>query len=322
MNLDTIRTLVKEDFQATDELIYASIHADVELAQKVGEHIINSGGKRLRPLLVLLCARALNYAGTQHRHLATIVEFIHTATLLHDDVIDESLLRRGRETANAIWGNAASVLSGDFLYSRAFQLMVSLGNLKVMEVLANASNQLAEGELQQLVNCNDPNVDEAAYMRVIYCKTARLFEAAAQLSAVLANSSEATEQAFSDYGKYLGLAFQLVDDAIDYTSSASDMGKNPGDDLAEGKPTMPTIYAMAKAKPEQADIIRAAIKNSDSDALPKIQEILTATQAIEYTLLRAEHFADLAKNALYNVPDSVHKQALLALADLAAHRRN
>lgn len=321
MNLDAIRTLIAVDLKATDELIYASIHADVELARQVGEHIINSGGKRLRPLLVLLCARALDYSGVHHRTLATIIEFIHTATLLHDDVIDESSLRRGRKTANAIWGNPASVLSGDFLYSRAFQMMVTIENFKVMEVLASASNQLAEGELQQLVNCNDPNVDEAAYMRVIYCKTARLFEAATQLSAVLANANEEIEQSLIEYGKYLGLAFQLVDDALDYDASQAEMGKNPGDDLAEGKPTLPTIYAMAVANPEQAELIRMAIKNSDSTALPQVQSILHATGAIEYTLKKAEHYADLAKKVLYVLPDSVYKQALLAMSDLAVHRR-
>jgi octaprenyl-diphosphate synthase len=321
MNLATIRTLVADDVKATDELICTSLHADVDLARQVGEHIINSGGKRLRPLLVLLCARALNYQGSLHQQLATIIEYIHTATLLHDDVIDESKLRRGRKTANAVWGNAASVLSGDFLYSRAFQMMVKTNNIRVMEVLANASNQLAEGELQQLVNAKDPNVDEAAYMRVIYCKTARLFEAAAQLAAVVAGGNAAQETAMAEYGKYLGMAFQLIDDAMDYNSSAEEMGKTPGDDLAEGKPTLPVVYAIAQGNDIERQLLRNAIQKADVSVLSQVQEILHRLGALDYTTQKAEHYADLAKKSLYNLADSPYKQALLALCDMAVHRR-
>ena len=238
---------------AVNQLIQKQVNSDVSLINQLGFYIVNSGGKRLRPLLTVLAARALNIQTEQHHTLAAIIEFIHTATLLHDDVVDESTMRRGRETANEVFGNQASVLVGDFLYTRSFQMMVTLDSMRVMQILSDATNVIAEGEVLQLMNCNDPNTTEESYMEVIYSKTARLFEAATLLAAVLTKQSEAIENAMQDYGKYLGTAFQLVDDIMDYASDSEDMGKNMGDDLAEGKPTLPLLYAMWHGNEQQAD---------------------------------------------------------------------
>ena len=261
MDLDHILSLAEPDMLAVNQLIQKQVNSDVSLINQLGFYIVNSGGKRLRPLLTVLAARALNIQTEQHHTLAAIIEFIHTATLLHDDVVDESTMRRGRETANEVFGNQASVLVGDFLYTRSFQMMVTLDSMRVMQILSDATNVIAEGEVLQLMNCNDPNTTEESYMEVIYSKTARLFEAATLLAAVLTKQSEAIENAMQDYGKYLGTAFQLVDDIMDYASDSEDMGKNMGDDLAEGKPTLPLLYAMWHGNEQQAAMIREAIES-------------------------------------------------------------
>ena len=244
MDLKNIQALAQNDMTAVNDLIYSQLQSDVALINQLGVYIVNAGGKRMRPMLTVLSARALNYQGTNHIDIAAIIEFIHTATLLHDDVVDESNMRRGRETANALFGNSASVLVGDFLYTRSFQMMTKLNNMEIMDILSDATNIVAEGEVLQLMNCNDPETTEDSYMQVIYCKTAKLFEAATRLAAVVSNQDKFTIKAMQNYGKYLGTAFQLVDDIMDYTADAKEMGKNVGDDLAEGKPTLPLLYAM------------------------------------------------------------------------------
>ncbi|QYJ77279.1 MULTISPECIES: octaprenyl diphosphate synthase [Shewanella] len=323
MDLNAIRQLADADMQAVNQLIYKQLESDVALINQLGFYIINGGGKRLRPLLSVLAARAVNYNGEGHLKLAAIIEFIHTASLLHDDVVDESTLRRGRETANALFGNSASVLVGDFLYTRSFQMMTELGSMKVLQVLADATNVLAEGEVLQLMNCNDPNTTEESYMRVIYCKTAKLFEAATRLAAVLAGSDEKVEEALADYGKYLGTAFQLIDDLLDYTSDAEELGKNIGDDLAEGKPTLPLIYAIGHGNEREQDLIRTAIEKADGTGA--IEEILTALHrcgALDYTRRRAEEEADKAISALSVLPEGDFKVALESLARIAVSRSN
>ena len=263
MNIEQIKVLAESDMQSVNQLIQQQVDSDVALINQLGFYIVNSGGKRLRPLLTVLAARALNIQSQQHHPLAAIIEFIHTATLLHDDVVDESTMRRGRETANALFGNQASVLVGDFLYTRSFQMMVSLNSMRVMEILSDSTNRIAQGEVQQLMNCNDPNTTEESYFDVIYGKTARLFEAATQLAAVITGQTEEIEVAMQDYGKHLGTAFQLADDLLDYESDADAMGKNAGDDLAEGKPTLPLLYAMWHASEEDAALIREAIEKAN-----------------------------------------------------------
>ncbi|NRA61059.1 MAG: octaprenyl diphosphate synthase, partial [Psychrobium sp.] len=276
---------------------------------------------RMRPLLTVLAARALGYGGEQHISIAAIIEFIHTSTLLHDDVVDESTMRRGKETANALFGNQASVLVGDFLYSRSFQMMTDLNNLTVMKILADATNIIAEGEVLQLINVNDPTTTEESYMRVIYCKTAKLFEAATHLAAVINDSEQKTVDAMKLYGMHLGTAFQLVDDHLDYTADAEILGKNIGDDLAEGKPTLPLIYAMAHGTPAQAEQIKNAIVNGNGlSMLQPILATLEETGALDYTLAQAQIEADKAINALNDVADSEYKDALISLAHLAANR--
>ena len=322
MALDDVILLAKSDMAGVDALISSSLATDVPLVSQVSEYIVMSGGKRLRPLIVLLASRALGYAGDQHRRAAAIVEFIHTATLLHDDVVDSSDRRRGRDSANAVFGNQASVLVGDFLYSRAFQMMVDINDMRVMRILADATNTIASGEVMQLMNVHDPDVDEEAYRQVIYRKTARLFEAGAQLSAVLANAGAATEAAMIDYGRHLGCAFQLVDDALDFDASPEELGKNLGDDLAEGKPTLPLIYAMQQGSPADREMIRQAIVDGGLQQLPKIQSIIESTGALQYTAARAQEAADLAIDALADLPDSDHKQALVAIAEFAVRRRS
>jgi len=293
----------------------------VVLVNQVGEYIVNSGGKRLRPALVLLAAQAFGYKGTHHHDLAAVVEFIHTATLLHDDVVDESDLRRGRETANALFGNAASVLVGDFLYSRAFQMMVGVGEMRVMAVLSDATNVIAEGEVLQLLNCHDADVDVANYMRVIHCKTAKLFEAAMRLGAILGRASPADEEAAAQYGMHLGTAFQLIDDVLDYSADETETGKHLGDDLAEGKPTLPLIHAMQHGTPEQAAVVRSAIEQGAVDKLAEVQAIIHATGALEFTRQRALQEAETACAAISAFSDTQFKRALLELAHFAATRQ-
>jgi octaprenyl-diphosphate synthase len=323
MTLDEIKLLSQDDMAAVNQHIFSQLSSDVALINQLGIYIVNSGGKRLRPLLAVLAARALGYQGQQHVTLATIIEFIHTATLLHDDVVDESMLRRGKETANAVFGNQASVLVGDFLYTRSFQLMVSLGRMRVMEILADATNIIAEGEVLQLMNVNDPDTTEESYMQVIYCKTAKLFEAATQLAAVLSDQDETITKAMQHYGMHLGTAFQLIDDVLDYQADVDELGKNIGDDLAEGKPTLPLIYALKHGSAEQQALIREAIV--ESNGLSKLDEIMAAlaeTSAFEYTRNIAEQEAQKARNAIEFLAESPYKQALLALADMAVERNH
>jgi octaprenyl-diphosphate synthase len=317
-----IQALANNDMTAVNDLIYDQLESDVALINQLGIYIVNGGGKRMRPMLTVLSANALGYQGNQHIDIAAIIEFIHTATLLHDDVVDESNMRRGRETANAMFGNSASVLVGDFLYTRSFQMMTKLNNMQIMNILSDATNIVAEGEVLQLMNCNDASTTEANYMQVIYCKTAKLFEAATRLAAVIAKTGSKTQQAMADYGKYLGTAFQLVDDIMDYTADAKAMGKNVGDDLAEGKPTLPLIYAMQHGNDEQKKLIKEAIElGNGMDNLALILNALQETGALSYSQKQAEIEADKAINALSVLPDSAYKQALIALAHIAANRR-
>ncbi len=320
MEIQDVLDLIADDKQAVDRLIQARLASNVVLIDQISHYIINSGGKRLRPVLVLLAARALGYQGPHHIDLAAVIEFIHTATLLHDDVVDASELRRGKQSANAVFGNEASVLVGDFLYSRAFQMMVDVGSMRVMQILSDATNTIAEGEVLQLLNCHDPDTTEQRYMDVIHYKTAKLFEAASQLGAVLAGRPAAEEQAMARYGMHLGTAFQLVDDVLDYSASSEQLGKNIGDDLAEGKPTLPLIYAMRQGTPAQAALIRSAIENGGRDNMMEITAAIESTGAIAYTSRSARQEADRALAELANFPDSPYKQALVALAEFSVAR--
>jgi octaprenyl-diphosphate synthase len=320
LDIQDIRALVRSESLAVDKLILERLSSDVALIDELGRYIINSGGKRLRPLLVLLAARACGYRGHDHIELAAVIEFIHTATLLHDDVVDASDLRRGNQTANAIWGNEAAVLVGDFLYSRSFEMMVSVGSMRVMEILSTTTNTIAEGEVLQLLNCHDPDTTEALYRDVIRYKTAKLFEASSQLGAVLGKQPETIEQAMGRYGMHLGTAFQLIDDALDYGSTSEDIGKNIGDDLAEGKPTLPLIYAMRAGTPAQVKAIREAIENDGLENIDKVQEAIESTHAIAYTAQSAQHEADLAIEALAELPAGPYKEALYGLVDFSVNR--
>jgi len=319
--IENLKQLLAVDMAAVDQVIRTRLHSDVLLVNQVGEYIVNSGGKRLRPALVVLSAEAFGYRGKQHHDLAAVVEFIHTATLLHDDVVDESELRRGRATASALFGNAASVLVGDFLYSRAFQMMVEVGEMRVMQILADATNTIAEGEVLQLLNCHDADVDTDNYMRVIHCKTAKLFEAAMRLGAILGKASVADEQAVAKYGMHLGTAFQLVDDVLDYSADELQTGKHLGDDLAEGKPTLPLIYAMQHGTSEQASVVRRAIEKGDVGSFVEVLQIIRATGALDFTRQQAMHEAELACTAIEPLPNSKYKQCLLELANFAATRQ-
>lgn len=321
MTLNEINNLLATDMQGVNQLIGRELQSDVALINQLGMYIVGSGGKRLRPLLAVTAARAVGYQGQGHLTLATIIEFIHTSTLLHDDVVDASELRRGKETANAVFGNEASVLVGDFLYSRAFQLMVRLDSLRVMQVLADATNMIAEGEVLQLMNCNDPETTEASYFQVIYGKTGKLFEAATQLGAVLAQQPEGIEQALAAYGRHLGIAFQLADDLLDYTADSDVMGKQAGDDLAEGKPTLPLLYAMWHGNDADQQLIRTAIEQGDGrDLLQPILAVMERTGALQYTRDRALTEARLAQQQLHHLPPSPHRDALHALAMIAVER--
>ncbi len=320
MDILAIQNLMNHDMQAVNAMIHKRLHSEVELVNSVGHYIVNSGGKRLRPMLVLLSASAFNYQGNDHIKLAAIIEFIHTATLLHDDVVDASELRRGQQTANSIWGNEASVLVGDFLYSRSFQLMAELKNMRVMEILSTATNIIAEGEVLQLLNCYEPNTTETDYLRVIRSKTAKLFEAGAQLGAVITEQSASNEQAIAKYGMHLGTAFQLIDDVLDYSSNSEEIGKNIGDDLAEGKPTLPVIYALKHGTAEQQEVLRDAIKNGKKDNINEVISIINSTKAIDYTRKIAREEADMAIAALTTLPSSPYADALYALAEFSINR--
>jgi len=320
MDFSAILALAQSDREAVDLEINRRLKSDVALINQLGGYIIMSGGKRLRPLLVILAARALGYAGDKHITLAAIVEFIHTATLLHDDVVDASELRRGRATANSVFGNEASVLTGDFLYSRAFEMMVDVGNMRVMDILANATNVIAEGEVLQLLNIHDPDVSEEQYFKVIYGKTAKLFEAAARLGAVLNASSPEIEQAMATYGRHLGTAFQLIDDVLDYSSDSATLGKNVGDDLAEGKPTLPLIHALQHGSNAQQQLIRTAITEGGLDRIGDILRAIESTGSNAYTARRAEDEARRATEALAAIPESPYKQALKDLARFSVQR--
>ena len=320
MDIQSVRQLVAGEMQQVDQLIQQCLHTDVALIDQLSHYIVNSGGKRLRPALLLLISRHFNYNGDQHINLAAIIEFIHTATLLHDDVVDASSLRRGQITANQRWGNEASVLVGDFLYSRAFQMMVQTDSMRVMEILSNATNIIAEGEVQQLLNRHDPETTESRYLQVIRNKTAKLFEAAGQLATVICNRSPAEEQAMAAYGTHLGTAFQLIDDALDYSATSSELGKNIGDDLAEGKPTLPLLYAMWHGNEKQSQIIRNAIINSGLDNIEEIRAAIESSGAIAYTARLAEQETACAVTALEILQPSVFQEALYSLTRFAVER--
>jgi len=320
--LEQLNALIGSDMKAVDAVIRDRLHSDVVLVRQVAEYIIGAGGKRMRPALVLLAAGAMGYAGRHHHELAAVVEFIHTATLLHDDVVDESALRRGRDTANAMFGNAASVLVGDFLYSRAFQMMVEVDDMRVMRVLSDATNVIAEGEVLQLMNCHDADVDEQRYLQVIRYKTAKLFEAAAQLGAILGGAAPDTERALADYGMHLGTAFQLVDDVLDYSGHEEDTGKHLGDDLAEGKPTLPLIYVMQHGNPEQAACVRRAIEEGGRDDFVAVLDAIHATGALSHARRQAELEAERAREAIRSLRDTNYREALLQLSLFAVERNH
>jgi octaprenyl-diphosphate synthase len=322
MTIEQIRGLVTADFEAVDKVIKERLHSKVALVDQVATYIIYAGGKRLRPLLVLLAARACGHSGERHIDAAAIIEFIHTATLLHDDVVDESSLRRGRDTANEVFGNATSVLVGDFLYSRAFQMMVGLDRMRIMQILADATNAIAEGEVLQLMNARDPFTSEARYIDVIRRKTARLFEAGAQIAAVLSDAPPAMEESLALYGRHIGTAFQLVDDALDYQADEASLGKHLGDDLAEGKPTLPLIYAMQQGSEIQRTMIRHAIEHGGLDHLGEITHAVASLGGLAYTARLAQGEADLALAALAPLPESAFKEGLSELAKFAVARKN
>lgn len=305
--------LMAPEMSEVDQVIRQRLSSDVALINQISNYIISAGGKRIRPMLVLLFANALGFRGPERFELAAIVEFIHTATLLHDDVVDESELRRGRATANALFGNAASVLVGDFLYSRAFQMMVSVNRMRVLEVLADATNVIAEGEVLQLMNMHDPDIAVEDYLRVIRFKTAKLFEASARLGAVLSDATPQIEEACASYGRALGTAFQLVDDLLDYEGATEQLGKNVGDDLREGKPTLPLLLAMERGSAEQRAVVRHAIEHGEVDRLAEIVEIVRLTGALEATRQAARDEADKARTSLLSLPDSKHREALIEL---------
>jgi octaprenyl-diphosphate synthase len=320
MQLEEIRALVTADLQRVDQTIVQRLASDIVLVNQVSQYIIGAGGKRLRPLSVVVAAKACGHTGEKHVPAAAIIEFIHTATLLHDDVVDGSDMRRGRNTANHVFGNEASVLVGDYLYSRSFQMMVELGDLRIQEVMANATNTIAEGEVLQLMNAHDPETSEQRYLEVIYRKTAKLFEAGAQMAAILSGSPREVESAMVDYGRHLGTAFQLVDDALDYNSTADELGKNLGDDLAEGKPTLPLIYALANSSAGDAELLRSAIEHGGIDELERITRLIKASGGLEYTARMAQRETELAIAALQRLPESPYRQALQGLAEFAVAR--
>lgn len=321
MNLEQIIDLTEQDMAAVNATILEQLNSEVSLINQLGYYIISGGGKRIRPMIAVLTARALGYEGDKHVTIAALIEFIHTATLLHDDVVDESDMRRGKATANAAFGNAASVLVGDFIYTRAFQMMTDLDSMPVLALMAKAVNVIAEGEVLQLMNCNDPDITEEIYMQVIYSKTARLFEAASQSSAMLAGGNDEQIQGLQDYGRYLGTAFQLIDDLLDYDANGETLGKNTGDDLNEGKPTLPLLHAMKHGDAEQSAMIRSAIEQGNGRHL--LEPVLSAMHqwgSLDYTRARAEEEADKAIRALHVLPESPYRTALEGLAHIAVRR--
>ena len=320
-SLDDLKKLTDADMLRVNQVISDHLASEVVLINQLSQHIILSGGKRLRPMLVILAAKACDYQGEDDALLAAVVEFIHTATLLHDDVVDDSDMRRGKQTASTIWGNEAAVLVGDYLYSRAFQMMVQAQSMKIMDLLANTTNVIAQGEVLQLLNVRDPDTSEAKYNEVIYAKTACLFEAAARIGAMLGGVSIEQEQALQDYGRHLGIAFQLVDDALDYSAESDELGKNVGDDLAEGKPTLPLIRAMETGDAAQRQLIRDAIESGRIERFDEINRIINDTGSLQYTLDQAHTEAEAAKNAIASLPSSDYRQALMFLADYAVERR-
>jgi octaprenyl-diphosphate synthase len=320
IDFNSIKRLTADEAKAVDTLIINELSSDVILINQMGHYIVGNGGKRLRPMLLLLAAKALGEVSQNHLILAAVIEFIHTATLLHDDVVDESDLRRGQESANAVWGNAASVLVGDYLYSSAFEMMVRTNSIRVMEILSKTTTAIAEGEVLQLLNCNNPDTTEEKYLEVIARKTAILFSAATRLSAVLSGSDQTTEDNLALYGQHLGIAFQLIDDALDYKATKEELGKNLGDDLAEGKPTLPLIYAIQHGNPQDAQVIINAVKNGDRNAFNEVYAVVLATKAIAYTEQRAEQEAQKAIDALHVLPESTFKDALISLAKFSVQR--
>ena len=319
-NFNEIQSLMKSDMEKTDNILIHRLNSNVDLINQMSHYIIASGGKRIRPLLLLLCARATNYGGTEHHAMAVVIELIHTATLLHDDVVDESTTRRNQDTANELWGNAASVLVGDFLYSRAFEILVEPNSMSIMRILSKATNQIAEGEVLQLLNIRNTNVSQTKYFNVIEQKTARLFEAACKIGALLSDSSEKTINSLGDFGLHLGIAFQIIDDALDYESNSTTMGKEVGDDLSEGKITLPMIYALEKTSGSENKILRDAIKTADASNIDKIINILCSVNAFEFTRKIAGNESQKALKSLKNIPDSEYRSALKLLCELSINR--
>ena len=319
-NFSEIHSLMKSDMEKTENILIDRLNSNVDLINQMSHYIIASGGKRIRPLLLLLCARATNYGGTEHHAMAVVIELIHTATLLHDDVVDESTTRRNQDTANELWGNAASVLVGDFLYSRAFEILVEPNSMSIMRILSKATNQIAEGEVLQLLNIRNANVSQTKYFNVIEQKTARLFEAACKIGALLSDSSEKTINSLGDFGLHLGIAFQIIDDALDYESNSTTMGKEVGDDLSEGKITLPMIYALEKTSGSENKILRDAIKTADASNIDKIINILCSVNAFEFTRKIAENESQKALKSLKNIPDSEYRSALKLLCELSQNR--
>lgn len=322
IDFNAIKNLIHNETAAVDKLILERLSSRVQLINEIGYYIISNGGKRVRPLLLFLTAKALGNASDHHITLAAVVEFLHTASLLHDDVIDEADLRRGRESANSVWGNAASVLVGDFLYSNAFQMMTRTNDVEVMDLISATVSTITEGEVLQLINCHNPDTSEAQYMDVIACKTATLFSTSAHLAALIAEATHEQKQGLIDYGLHLGMAFQLIDDALDYCSNTEELGKNLGADLAEGKPTLPLIYAMQNAHPDEGQIIVDAIKNGAGEAFSQVYAVVMKTDAIAYTIQRAEQQAATAIAALECLSDSIYKQALIDLAKFSVQRNH
>jgi octaprenyl-diphosphate synthase len=321
-NFNDIRILLKDDLEKTDLLLANRLSSNVALINQMSSYIIGAGGKRLRPLLVLLCARATDYQGEHHRLMAVVIELIHTATLLHDDIVDESATRRGQDTANEVWGNAASVLVGDFLYSRSFEMMVEPGSMRIMQILSKATNSIAEGEVLQLLNCQNSELTEDQYYQVIERKTAVLFQAATQIGGILSEADDIQEQALKKYGLHLGNAFQIIDDVLDYESDFESMGKEVGDDLAEGKTTLPMIFALANTTGADNTLLKDAINNADNSKIRQVIKILQSVDAFGYTREQAKKSAELAKDALVDIPSSAYKDALILLCSLSLHRKS
>ncbi len=319
-NFDDIRALLKSDLEKTDEVLISRLSSNVALINRMSDYIINAGGKRLRPLLLLLCARATHYQGNYHHVMAVVIELIHTATLLHDDIVDKSSMRRGQDTAHEIWGNAASVLVGDFLYSRAFEMMIEPNSMTIMQILSKTTNNIAEGEVLQLLNCQNSDLTEAQYYQVIEQKTACLFQAAAQIGSILSATDKTQELAFKNYGLHLGNAFQIIDDALDYNADTKIIGKEVGNDLAEGKTTLPMIYALANTTGDDKQLLKKAINNADRSKITQVIKILSSVNAFDYARKKAQKSAELAKQSLASIQNSEYKDALILLCDLSLQR--